>query len=359
MNNYSKQILQGLKVIDLSTVLAGPSVGTFLAELGATVTKIEHPEFGDVTRTWKLPTESKSASVSAYFSSVNFQKEYKKLNLNKEEDRSNLLEELKNADVLLSNFKLGDAEKFQLTDSILTAFNPRLIIGKITGFGDESDRVAYDLVLQAETGFMSMNGTPESGPVKMPVALIDVLAAHHLKEAILLALFHRERTGKGAVLSVSLYDAAVASLANQASNYLMERKIPQRIGSLHPNIAPYGELFQTLDGATITFAIGSDKHFQLLLKVLDLNDVGSNDKFVSNQSRVVNRNALAEILQERISKMEADQLLNALHQLHVPCAKVRDLAEVFEDVKAKDLVRRESIDGVETQRVTSIVFKWK
>jgi len=351
--------LKGLKVIDLSTVLAGPSVGTFLAELGANVVKIEHPVLGDVTRSWKLPTESTCTDVSAYFSSVNYLKSYRKMNLLEVEDRDLLLEQLKDSDVLLSNFKFGDAEKFQLTDDILRSINPRLIIGKISGFGDESDRVAYDLVLQAETGFMSMNGTTESGPVKMPVALIDVLAAHHLKEAVLLALFQREKTGEGAIVSVSLYDAAVASLVNQASNYLMEQHIPQRIGSLHPNIAPYGELFETKDEALVTLAVGSSKHFNELCKYLNLSELLKDLRFENNQKRVENRVELAGIIGEKIKELDAQSLLMALQRKGVPCAQIKNLKEVFEDESAQHLVREELINGQLTKRMTSIAFKWK
>src|SRR5690606_24722143 len=157
----------------------------FFAELGAKVVKVEHPLHGDVTRSWKLPSEDENAEVSAYFSSVNYKKEYRKLDYTKAADRQEFLDLVASADILLTNFKVGDAEKFNLTTEVLQGVNPKLIHGRISGFGQDSDRVAYDLILQAESGFMSMNGTPESGPVKMPVALIDVLAAHQLKEGIL------------------------------------------------------------------------------------------------------------------------------------------------------------------------------
>jgi crotonobetainyl-CoA:carnitine CoA-transferase CaiB-like acyl-CoA transferase len=187
-------MLSDLKVLDLSTVLAGPSVGTFLAELGAKVIKIEHPQHKDVTRSWKLPVEDKEATVSAYFSSINYKKDYLSLDLTDESDKRSFLEMVKEADVVLSNFKRSDYEKFGIEDEKLLTLNPQIIIGKINGYGNESDRVAYDLILQAESGFMSINGTEDSGPVKMPVAVIDVLAAHHLKEAILLASLIRHPT---------------------------------------------------------------------------------------------------------------------------------------------------------------------
>ncbi len=348
-----------LIILDLSTVLAGPSVGTFFAELGARVIKIEHPENLDVTRNWKLPEEDSKSDVSAYFASVNYGKEYLKLNLKIEEDRKQFLELVIHADILVSNFKKGDEAKFNLSDSFLRNINPKLICGKINGFGSQSDRVAYDLILQAESGFMSMNGTSESGPVKMPVALIDVLAAHHLKEGLLVALLRREKDGIGRTVSVSLYDAALCSLMNQASNYLMTGKVAQRIGSLHPNIAPYGELFQTKDGATITLAIGSDVHFSKLCKYLNLEELYEDLRFANNTSRVLHRKDLFELLQDKIQTLNAEELLKTLANDFVPAGKVKAIDEVFADQEAAELIRKETNDGIATQRVTSIAFKWE
>jgi crotonobetainyl-CoA:carnitine CoA-transferase CaiB-like acyl-CoA transferase len=346
-----------LKIIDLSTVLAGPSVGTFFAELGAEVIKIESPEFPDVTRSWKLPTEDSESNVSAYFSSVNYRKKYLQLDFSIANDLKQLMELLNDADILLMNFKKSSEEKFGLTTEILLKKFPKLIIGKISGFGEESDRIAYDLILQAETGFMSMNGTPDSGPVKMPVALIDVLAAHQLKEGILVALLNRISTNKGKKVSVSLYDAAVSSLANQASNYLMEKHVPKRIGSLHPNIAPYGEIFKTKDEVLVTFAIGSDLHFQKLTRLLILSSMIEDERFSSNQNRVKNRVELAEIIEKEISKRNAQEILDGCHNNFIPAARIKNLAEVFQENEAQKLIREEEISGRSTKRVTSIAFK--
>lgn len=352
-------MFEDLIVVDCSTVLAGPSVGTFFAELGASVIKVENPAIPDVTRSWKLASEDKNTSVSAYFSSVNYRKEYRKLDFKSSADLDELLELIQGADIFLSNFKKGDAEKFGLTDTFLHSINPQLIIGKISGFGTESDRVAYDLILQAETGFMSMNGTPESGPVKMPVALIDVLAAHQLKEGILTALFQRTKTNEGKTVSVSLYDAAICSLANQASNYLMEKHIPERIGSLHPNIAPYGEIFTTKDGKSITFAIGSNKHFELLCSYLGLPELISDERFANNVNRVANRTILGERIQEVISWHNADDVMEYMHAHFVPAGRIKDLEEVFHDAESQQLIRTEQIEDKETKRVTQIAFQLK
>jgi crotonobetainyl-CoA:carnitine CoA-transferase CaiB-like acyl-CoA transferase len=354
----SKLPFQDLKVIDLSTVLAGPSVGTFFAELGARVLKIEHPQHGDVTNTWRLKQESDLSKQSAYYSSVNYKKELVKLNLGLDSDYHVFIDELKDADILLMNFKKGDDQKLKVTPSELWKINPSLIIGKITGFGSDNDRIAYDLILQAETGFMSMNGTPESGPVKMPVALIDVLAAHQLKEGLLLALLQREQD-KGQLVSVSLYDAAICSLANQASNFLMEQQIPQRIGSLHPNIAPYGEIFQTQDGQLLTFAIGSDQHFEKLVTYLGLTELAKDPRFCTNLERVKNRGVLFNYLESVISNLTSTPIITSLLELNVPVAKIKSLDEVFQDPKALSLVKTEQINGQNTNRVSQIAFNFE
>lgn len=348
-----------LKVLDLSTVLAGPSVGSFLAELGAEVLKIENPKRQDITRYWKLPKENKDAPISAYFSSINYKKNYLLLDLTDADHRAKLYEKIETADIILMNFKKGDQEKLKVTDTLLHEINPKLIIGKINGFGKDSDRLAYDLILQAETGIMSMNGTPESGPVKMPIALIDVLAAHHLREAILIELLLKSKSEnyKGKTINVSLYDAAVSSLVNQASNYLMAEHVPQRMGSLHPNIAPYGELFETADHKIITFAIGSDRHFKDLCEFLNVPELTEQEKFANVQNRVSNRTELFELLAPLIHKYEADFILKNMRTLKVPCGEVKDLEAVFATERAKNLVREEMINGQNTKRVSGIAFK--
>lgn len=350
-------MLNDLVVIDASSILAGPSVATFFAELGAKVTKIEHPINHDATRDWMLPSEDNTSSAPAYFSSVNYLKEYVKLDLTNDEDHGAFMDMIKSADILITNFKKDDYKKLNILDRQLFAVNPSLIIGKINGYGKDSDRVAYDLILQAETGHMSMNGTANSGPVKMPVALIDVLAAHHLKEGLLIALYERQNSGKGKSINVSLYDAAVSSLCNQASNYLMTGELPKRLGSLHPNIAPYGELFTTKDEDTITFAIGSNVHFQKLCETLDLKYLADDPKFKDNQNRVIHREELYLPIQEKVRTFRTMELLQNLKTANVPAGKVKNLKEVFEQEAAKKLIRKEVIDGRQTKRVTSVVFQ--
>jgi len=350
-------MLQHLTVIELASVLAGPAVGMFLAELGAKVVKVEHPNGGDVTRQWKLPTEEAESPVSAYFSSVNWGKEYRSINLKSPEGKQEVLALISSADVVLTNFKVGDDIKLGLDYSTLKALNPKLIYATLTGFGADDSRTAFDVVLQAEAGLMYMNGTPESGPVKWPVAVVDLMAAHQLKEGILLALLQRERTGKGAKVSVSLYDAAVASLANQATNWLMAEHIPQRIGSLHPNIAPYGETLTCSDGGQIVLAVGNAAQFDALCNVLGLNGLITDGRFTTNPQRVAHREALLEALQNQAATWQRDALLDKLIAANVPAGAIRNMQEVFAQPNAQRLVRKEVIDGVSTQRVATAVFK--
>lgn len=352
------QPFASLKVVELAGVLAGPSVGMFFAELGASVLKIENKNTGgDVTRSWKLPAENKSSSISAYFSSVNFKKKYFAADFHNSKDIEFVMRQIGDADIVITNFKKGDAEKFGLHYLALKAQNSKLIYGEISGFGEDSDRVAYDLILQAESGFMSMNGTENSGPVKMPVALIDILAGHQLKEGLLVALLKREQSKRGCRVHVSLLDSAISSLANQASNWLMCKHIPQPIGSKHPNIAPYGELFRTADQRLITLAIGSDNQFQKLCELLKIPNLISDKNYSSNQQRIENRLELEKILAEKISALKSDEILEKLHVRFIPAALIKSVNEVFEDAAAKKLIREETIEGEATRRVTGSVFK--
>jgi crotonobetainyl-CoA:carnitine CoA-transferase CaiB-like acyl-CoA transferase len=329
----------------------------FLAELGAKVIKVEHPNGGDVTRQWKLPSEDAESPVSAYFSAVNWGKEYRSIDLKSPKGKQEVLALIAGADVVLTNFKAGDDVKLGLDYNTLKALNPKLIYATLTGFGAEDSRTAFDVVLQAEAGLMYMNGTLDSGPVKWPVAVVDLMAAHQLKEGILLALLQRERTGQGAKVSVSLYDAAVASLANQATNWLMAGHIPQRLGSLHPNIAPYGETLTCADGKQIVLAVGNPAQFDSLCKVLGLDDLITDSRFATNSQRVAHREALLDALQNQAASWQRDALLHKLIAANVPAGAIRNMQEVFAQRSAQRLILPESINGVPTQRVATAVFK--
>lgn len=348
-------MLSGIKVVELANVLAGPSVGMFLAELGAEVVKIENPRTkGDMTRHWRLEHEDPKGQ-SAYFSSVNWGKKHLFKDLL--EDRQEVLELIDAADILLTNFKSGDEKKFGLERASLWQRNPKLVIGHIFGFRSDPKRVAYDVVLQAESGLMSMNGTPSSGPVKMPVALIDVLAAQQLKEGLLLALLQRERNGKGCYVEVSLEEAAISALVNQASNYLMTGHMPQRLGSLHPNIAPYGEIMTCADGKQLVLAIGTEKQFRGLCETVGLTDLAAHPKFDSNQERVQHRSELDRLLTGAFQKVNRDEVLHELIAINVPCGAIHSMDEVFGRPVAQAMVLEETVDGQLTKRTASKAFR--
>jgi crotonobetainyl-CoA:carnitine CoA-transferase CaiB-like acyl-CoA transferase len=350
--------LKALKVVELAQVLAGPAVGMFFAELGAEVVKVENIlTGGDLTRKWKVAGEDPSTPLSAYYHTVNWHKKVLMMNLSEEKDQSALHVLLKDADILLVNFKAGDAEKFGLVSSVLRDRYPRLIIGEIIGYVD-SDRVAYDAVLQAESGFMYMNGEAGDPPLKMPVALIDLLAAHQLKEALLLALLKREWEGTGSVVSVALYNAAVASLANQASTYLNTGIIPARQGSLHPGIAPYGEVFTAADQVDILMAVGTDEQFRRLLDVLHLEELLPEAKFRTNAERVIHRKELKVFLSSAIGKVSSTDLLQQLSDKKVPAAAIKNMAEVFGEPVAADMVLTQlEENGKYSKRVSTVAFK--
>ena len=350
------ELFKELKVVDCSSVLAGPQVGTFFSELGALVIKFENAKTnGDVTRTWHTPLESKE-KISSYYSSINYKKEVRFVDLCNAQDIAKIHAELETADIVLTNFKGNDAKKFQLDAEFISKKFPKLIQGIIRGFEFEKNRVAYDVVLQAETGFMFMNGSAEGAPNKMPVALIDVLAAHQLKEGILCALINRSKTEKGSVVEVSLEKAALASLANQASYFLMTGNIPQRMGSLHPNIAPYGELFQTKDQKWIVLAIGSDEQFRKLSVILNVEEISHDLLFSSNTVRVKNSITLYKILQQEFKKTNCDAFEIKAQESGIPYGRVRNMQEVFERDAAVQNVLKETIEGNETKRMASVAF---
>jgi crotonobetainyl-CoA:carnitine CoA-transferase CaiB-like acyl-CoA transferase len=350
------ELFKGLKVVDCSSVLAGPQVGTFFSELGAHVLKFENAKTnGDVTRTWHTPLESKE-KISSYYSSINYKKEIHFVDLSNEVDIARIHAELETADIVITNFKGNDAKKFQLDAEFISKKFPQLIQGIIRGFEFEKDRAAYDVVLQAETGFMFMNGSADGAPTKMPIALIDVLAAHQLKEGILCALIQKTKNGKGSCVEVSLEKAALASLANQASYFLMTGNIPQRMGSLHPNIAPYGELFQTKDEKWIVLAIGSDEQFRKLCGLFSNEDVSRDIRFTSNTARVQNRTVLFDILQIEFKKTSCFDFELQAQVKGVPYGRVRNMKEVFEREAASTSILRDVIEGDVTQRMATVAF---
>ncbi|MCB0793383.1 MAG: CoA transferase [Flavobacteriales bacterium] len=351
-------LLKDLRVIETAAILAGPAVGMFFAELGARVTKIENKRAGgDPTRRWKLPSEDPDSRVSAYFSSVNWGKEHVLMDLQDPDDRGRFDALLRTADILITNHLQEDAKKLGLDRKRLRELNPTLICGHIEGFAQQPERPAFDAVLQAETGYISMTGTDREHLAKLPIAVIDVLAAHQLKEALLLALLQRSRTKQGSYVRVSLEEAALTGLINQASNQLMAGHTARPMGTLHPNIAPYGELFTCADGGLVILAVGTDRQFTRLCAVLGLDEVASETRFATNSARVRERAPLADLLATRIASKERDPLLNDLLRAGVPAGAVRSLAEVMSSPVARAMTLERAIDGQKTQRIRGNAFQ--
>jgi crotonobetainyl-CoA:carnitine CoA-transferase CaiB-like acyl-CoA transferase len=351
--------LSGLRVLELAGVLAGPAAGMFLAELGADVIKVENPSTGgDVTRGWRLPAERPESEASAYFCAANWGKRSIAVDLRESAGRELIHALARLSDVVLASYRPGQAEGLDVDAASLMRLNERLIYAEVTAYGRGDARPGYDALLQAGTGFMSINGEPGALPLKMPVALMDLLAAHQLKEGILLALLERERTARGAHLTTSLVRSGLASLANQATGWLSTGIVPEPLGSGHPSIVPYGEVWKCDAGEPMVLAIGTDRQFAGLCDAIGAPELASDPRFTRNADRVVHREALRAELAPRIGALPRVSLLESLSALGVPAGPVLNVAEALSQPEADSLVLRSGDrvglrtvaldDGVET-----------
>jgi crotonobetainyl-CoA:carnitine CoA-transferase CaiB-like acyl-CoA transferase len=327
--------LTGLKVLELANILAGPLIGQFCAELGADVVKVEQPDSGDPTRGWRLAGESASQGVSAYFSCANAGKRSIALDLRRTAGRAVVDRLVQRSDVLIMGYKPGDERKFGLEYQRLQRLNPRLIYLQITAYGSADPRPGFDAIIQAESGFTYLNGEAGGPALKMPVALVDLLAAHQLKEGLLLALRKRDRTGIGSYVATSLLGSAAASLANQATNYLVAGQVPQRMGSEHPNIVPYGSSFASADGVELVLAVGTERQYRGLTEALDAPQLRRDSRFADNATRVEHRVELNAALAQRIAQIPSATLAAALRARKVPFGFINDMREVFEQPAAQ------------------------
>lgn len=331
-------VFEGYLVVELASVLAGPAVGMFFAEMGSRVIKVENPATGgDVTRSWRGAAESRDATA-AYFSCVNWGKESIGIDLRSGEGRDVVHDLVRLADVAIVSYKPGDAERFGVDWDTFSDLNPGLVYGELTAYGAGDPRIGYDAIIQAEAGFTSMNGTEDSGPLKMPVALMDLLAGHQLKEGILAALLEREKSGRGRRVPVSLFASGVTALANQAANWLMTGAVPQRLGSGHPNIVPYGTSYRSRDGGFVVLAVGTDRQFASLCRCLGDDDLSTDSRFVTNGQRVRHRDELEFRLSALIGRNDRDDLVTRLTAAGVPAGAVRDVREALSDPLAAPLV---------------------
>ncbi|WP_346795655.1 CaiB/BaiF CoA-transferase family protein [Halomonas sp. Bachu 37] len=339
----SPQPLAGVKVLDLSRVLAGPWCGQLLADLGADVIKVERPGNGDDTRHWGPPWLGDTRE-SAYYLCANRGKRSVTVDMAKPEGQTLIKRLAAESDVLLENFKVGGLAKYGLDYASLKQDNPRLIYCSITGFGQESPyahRAGYDFMIQAMGGIMSLTGRPDfepgGGPVKSGVAFTDIFTGLYAANAVMAALYARERSGEGTHIDMALMDVQVGVLANQALNYLTSGKVPQRLGNAHPNIVPY-QAFATADGHMIV-AVGNDEQFKRLCAVLRLDELAGDARFATNGARVAHRDLLVAQLGAALVQRTTDHWLAALEAVGVPSGPINTLDRVFDDphVKARGL----------------------
>lgn len=323
--------LDGVKVLDLSRVLAGPYATMVLADLGADVIKVERPETGDDTRHWGPPF---AGGESAYFLSVNRNKRSITADLKDDGDLENIKRLANGADILIENWKRGALEKLGLGYEELREQNPGLIYCSITGFGPgpDEDRPGYDFLVQARAGIMGITGQPdeEAGePTKVGVAIADIVCGLYASNAILAALHRRSTTGEGARMEVPLFESTLSWLANRAQEYLVSGEDTGRMGNAHPTIVPY-QTFETSD-KPIAVAVGNDAQFGRLCKAIGREDLANDGRYATNPDRVANREELVGTLQKEFSRKTADEWVEVIRESGVPCGPVNSLAEVFED----------------------------
>ncbi|MNE12709.1 Succinyl-CoA:(R)-benzylsuccinate CoA-transferase subunit BbsF [compost metagenome] len=332
--------LSHLRVLDLSRVLAGPWAGQILADLGAEVIKVERPGSGDDTRAWGPPflrdAAGENTSEAAYYLSANRNKQSVTIDFTQPEGQRLVRELAAKSDILIENFKVGGLAAYGLDYASLKALNPNLIYCSITGFGQTgpyAKRAGYDFMIQGLGGLMSITGRPEgeegAGPVKVGVALTDILTGLYSTVAILAALAHRDQQGGGQHIDMALLDVQVACLANQAMNYLTTGVPPRRLGNAHPNIVPYQD-FPTADGDLI-LTVGNDKQFRKFAEVAGQPQWADDPRFATNNLRVTNRAQLIPLIRQATVFKTTSEWVEQLEQAGVPCGPVNDLSQVFQD----------------------------
>ncbi|MEH6606009.1 MAG: CaiB/BaiF CoA-transferase family protein [Pseudomonadales bacterium] len=330
--------LSGLKVLDLSRILAGPWAGQLLADLGAEVIKVEQPGSGDDTRRWGPPYMSddrgEPTAESAYFMCANRGKKSVCIDIKSPQGQAKIQALVADADIVIENFKTGGAQKYGLDYDRLSSINPRIIYCSITGFGQTgpyATRPGYDFLVQAMGGLMSITGQADgqagAGPQKVGVALTDIMTGLYATVGILAAVNERNRSGKGQAIDLALLDVTAATLANQATNYLVGGQVPERMGNAHPNIVPY-QSFQTADGYCI-FAVGNDSQFTSFVDLLGRPDLALNPLYVTNKARVENRQSLIPQLEAEVVIQTTEYWIKACEQAGVPAGPINTVDQVF------------------------------
>ena len=331
--------LSHLRVLDLSRVLAGPWATQALADLGAEVIKVERPGTGDETRGWGPPWlrgAGDGARESAYFASTNRGKRSVTIDLSRPEGQALVRRLAARADVLVENHKVGALARRGLGYEDLAALNPRLVYCSISGFGQSGpyrDRPGYDFLVQAMGGLMSITGEPGGPPMKVGVALTDLLTGMYAATAVLAALAERDRSGRGQHVDLALLDVQVAALANQAEAFLVTGRSPGRLGNAHPSIVPY-QAFRASDGHVVV-AVGNDGQFARLAEVVGRPELAADARFATNAARVEHREELVAVLASALATRTTDEWVRALDAADVPAGPINDLAQVFDDPQVR------------------------
>jgi crotonobetainyl-CoA:carnitine CoA-transferase CaiB-like acyl-CoA transferase len=348
-SDFSSAPLTGIKVLDLSRVLAGPWCTMTLADLGADVIKVENPAGGDDTRSYRPP---EVGGESAYFLSCNRSKRSIALDFSTVEGQEIVRELASHSDVLVENYRLGTLERYGLDYATLKEPNPRLIYCSISGYGRHSkhaDRAGYDSVIQAEGGLMSVTGQPDGSPAKVGVSIADILSGMNGTQAILAALYSRERSGRGQFIDLSLLDGVIAVLANLGTGYFADGRIPGRWGTAHPNLVPC-QAFGVADGQLV-LVIGNDRQFRILVRIMGLGELADDDRFATNERRVTNRSALLSILCPVFLSRSREDWLNSLHAAGLPAGAIRNVQEVLE---SPEVIARGMVAHIEHPRAGKI-----
>jgi crotonobetainyl-CoA:carnitine CoA-transferase CaiB-like acyl-CoA transferase len=332
--------LAGIRVLDLSRVLAGPWATQLLADLGAEVIKVEKPGSGDDTRHWGPPWHGEGgAKVAAYFLAANRGKRSVAIDFATEEGAALVRRMAADCDVLVENFKVGGLAKFGLDAASLRAAYPRLIYASITGFGQDgpaAHRAGYDYIIQGMGGLMSLTGLPDEqpggGPIRAGVAVADLFTGMYTASAILAALYGRQQTGEGATIDLALFDTQLAMLANQASNALVSGRDPGRQGAGHPNIVPY-QPFQAADKPLI-IAVGNDRQFRKFAEILGHADWADDERFATNAARVANRAVLVEVIERIVAARPADEWQAELEAAGIPSGPINSISQALAEPQA-------------------------
>ena len=343
--------LEGIKVVELARILAGPWAGQLLADLGADVIKVES-EKGDDTRAWGPPFIERDNDISAsYFHGCNRGKKSVTVDLSTSKGQDRIKELVKNSDILIENFKVGGLRKYGLDYENLNAINKGLIYGSITGFGQDgpyATRAGYDYIIQGMSGLMSITGEPGGRPLKTGVAVTDIFTGIYASTAILAALHQRKETGRGQHIDMSLLDSAVAILANQGMNYLSTGSPPGRIGNFHPNLSPY-QVFECSNGHII-IATGNDQQYKKLCSILQCPEHATDPKYETNAKRVENRYELDNIISQKTRNWEKLNLLKQCEENGIPAGPINSLDEVFADEHIIHRGMKLSLEGIPSIR---------